>query len=430
MVVNNNKKRILLLNQGCRLNHAETGIIQGQLETIGHNIVSDINDADTVIINTCTVTENGDKDTKRIVKKLVNQNKNIRVALIGCQAQILKDKLFELPNVHWVIGNEQKMSIPYLLEQEKSTSLTEKIQRNSFTLPFTGIDKRHVRANLKIQDGCDFYCSFCVIPFARGPARSREFDDILNEAKSLVESGHQELVLTGINLGTYFNQDKSLLDVVYALEAIDDLKRIRISSIEPTTISKKLILHMGKKDSKLCPYLHIPVQSCSDSILKAMNRHYNMHEYRQFLDFCLENVPNICIGTDIIVGFPGESKQNFDEMVAHILTINWHYAHVFSYSERQFARSQKFINKINQSEIKRRSRVIQSIFFNKRLNYQANFIGSKVNVLFEQEKNGYWHGTTDTYIKVAVKSNHRLKNKFHAVKLLKNDSVVFGQLIN
>ena len=423
-----NKERFIFFNQGCRLNHAETAVLHRHLISANYVAVEDIALASIVIINTCTVTENGDKDTKRLCRKIQKQNSQAKIALIGCQAQILKEKLFDLPNVAWVIGNEDKMLLPELLKEERLLA-TDKIQRTSFTLPIAGIDHRHVRANLKIQDGCDFYCAFCVIPFARGPARSRVFSDLINEAKILVQAGHQELVLTGINLGTYAYESYKILDVVNALEAIDGLKRIRISSIEPTTIPKELILHMAHPESKLCRYLHIPIQSASDKILKLMNRHYSVQEYREFLNFCVATVKDVCIGTDIICGFPGEDKAAFDETVANVMTLPWHYAHVFSYSERTFARSRKLDEQVNVAEIKRRSRILQRLFAAKRLAYQARFLNQKAKVLFEQNKNGIWQGLTDHFIKITVKNDTNLRNAFHSVLIKENGSAMQGVLI-
>ena len=414
-------------NQGCRLNHAETAVLQQHLIAAGYHAADDVESSDIVVINTCTVTENGDKDTKRLCRKIENKNPQARVALIGCQAQILKEKLFDLPNVAWVIGNEDKMLLPDLLKEEKVLA-TNKIKRAAFTLPVAGIDHRHVRANLKIQDGCDFYCSFCVIPFARGPARSRVFSDLIKEARILVQSGHQELVLTGINLGTYSYESYQILDVVKALEEIDGLERIRISSIEPTTIPKALIKHMSTPDSKLCRYLHIPIQSASDKILRLMNRHYTVNEYRDFLNFCVDTVKDVCVGTDIICGFPGEDKASFDETVANVMTLPWHYAHVFSYSERTFARSRKLDEQVEIGEIKRRSRILQRLFAAKRLAFQSKFLNHPQKVLFEQEKKGLWHGLTDTFIKVSVKENRNLRNSFQSVYVKENGPVMSGVL--
>jgi threonylcarbamoyladenosine tRNA methylthiotransferase MtaB len=424
-------KRVAFYTQGCRLNQSETASLEQGFEKNNYQIVDFGPNADIFVVNTCTVTENGDADTRRLVNKINRFNENAEIALIGCQSQILKEKLLELKNVRWVIGNAEKMNLYSIVKEsiDKPLVLTEKIKREPFTVKNSGVDNHHTRANIKIQDGCDFYCAFCVIPFARGPARSRVFDDIIREVVDLVNAGHKEIVITGINVGTYDVDGKKIDDVVNALSRIEGLERIRISSIEPTTIPENLIQWMTTKP-KMCRYLHIPIQSGSNDVLKAMNRHYTTQEFREFVTFAHETVPEICIGTDVIVGFPGETKEHFDETVANLMTLPLDYFHVFSYSERMYARSKKLDNQVEPKEIERRSKILRDLSKKKKQAYHERFIGKTVTVLFEQEKHGYWTGLTDNYIRVKVVSDSPLKNQMRQVKLTQIDNAsVIGELL-
>ena len=303
-------KRISFYTFGCRLNQSETASIQNSFEQGGYQVVGFDEPSDIVVINTCTVTEGGDADTRHLVHKVNRLNPTARIALVGCQAQIQKEQLAHLPNVRWIVGNGRKMDLLSVFnefpEPERAQVITPAIEREPFSLPIASVDPDHTRANIKIQDGCDFFCSFCEIPYARGRARSRVFEDIFIEASALVTAGHKELILTGINIGTYSYQDKTLMDVIKAMNALEGLERLRISSIEPTTISKDIFNYMGQ-GHKLCRYLHIPLQSGDDEILREMKRKYTVDEFSDFVRQAEAQVPHIWIGTDVIVGFPGET---------------------------------------------------------------------------------------------------------------------------
>ncbi len=416
------KPTISFYTLGCRLNQSETAVLERTVETDGFRVVDFEKPADVVVINTCTVTAGGDADTRRLIHKINRLNPRARIALVGCQAQMDKEKLLEFPSVHWVIGNARKMELSAILQSTAVTAapqvITPTITRESFTIPPMGVDRRHRRANLKIQDGCDFFCSFCVIPYARGRARSREFKDIVREAHGLSDAGHKEVVLTGINLGTYRYQDHTLMDVIEALEQIEGLARIRISSIEPTTIPESLIRKMaGPGPAKLCRHLHIPLQSGSDTILRAMKRQYSAAEFERFIRMADELVPQMCIGTDMIVGFPGETEEEFERSVQNLREWPIDYAHVFSYSQRQMAQSGKLpsSDKNPVETIERRSQILRDLSSRKRRMFHESLLGTRQDVLFEEEKKGEWVGLTDNYVRVAVKSETSLTNEFRKV---------------
>jgi len=414
------KPSISFYTLGCRLNQSETASIEQSFQSAKYKVV-DFNDpADVVVINTCTVTENGDADTRRIVNKINRMNPDVRIALVGCQAQIQKKKLTELPNVKWVVGNANKMDFLSILDKggllDEPQVIAPTIPRHSFTIPIASVDTKHTRANIKIQDGCDFFCSFCEIPYARGRARSRKFNDILLEANTLVDAGHRELVITGINVGTYKQNQKTLLDVINALEQIDGLERIRISSIEPTTIPFALIKKMTKT-SKLCRYLHIPLQSGEDHILQLMKRKYTLDEFQSFINQAYDMVPEICIGTDIIVGFPGETERVFKKGEEFLRESKINYFHVFSYSNRYMAKAQYFDSQINPGIISQRSQSLRNLSQRKRRMYYESLLNTEQKVLFEQFKDYRWSGLTDNYVRVEVESTDNLSNQIRNVRL-------------
>ncbi len=414
------KPSISFYTFGCRLNQSETAVVQQIFKTNGYRIVDIHTAADVAVINTCTVTENGDADTRKLVNRINRINPNVKIALVGCQAQIQKQRLANLPNVRWIVGNAKKIDFMSILAEHQDPSkplvVTPTIPKESFTIPMAGLDSKHTRANIKIQDGCDFFCSFCEIPYARGRARSRKFDDILKESQILVEGGYKELVITGINVGTYRESGRTILDVINALEQIEGLERIRISSIEPTTIAPQLIGKMAQQ-TKLCRHLHIPLQSGSDSVLTLMKRKYSIREFSSFIHTAYEQVPGICIGTDVIVGFPGESEGCFQTTAEYLRSSPIHYVHVFSYSKRHMAKSQNLSEVVSPHLIAQRSKILRAISARKRDIFYRSLIGNTERVLFEQCRKGLWTGLTDHYARVHVKSNRVLTNQFMNVEL-------------
>lgn len=425
--------RVAFYTFGCRLNQAETAVMEQGFSPGEFEIVDFRDRPDLLVVNTCTVTENGDADTRRLVNRARRVNPDVRIALVGCQAQVQKERLLELPNVRWVIGNAEKMDTARLISHSHGSEpevIAPTIRKEPFTVPFVGLDRHHTRANLKIQDGCDFFCSFCEIPYARGRARSREFDDILAEARALAAAGHREQVLTGINIGTYDEGGRTIVDVLDALDAVPGLERIRISSIEPTTIDTRVIERMAA-GGKLCRHLHIPLQAGSDAVLERMLRKYDVAEFHDFVMMVHDAVPGVCLGTDVIVGFPGESDAAFEETWRLLLEMPFAYIHVFSYSQRDHARTRRFDDALNvpRAVIAERSRRLRELSQRKRRIYNECFLGREERVLFESQRDGWWNGLTDTYIRVRVRSDDDLKNRMLPVLLERTDGqAVVGTL--
>jgi threonylcarbamoyladenosine tRNA methylthiotransferase MtaB len=289
----------------------------------------------------------------------------------------------------------------------------DRLDPENFSIEGIG-DYSTTRAHVKIQDGCQFMCAFCLIPFARGRERSRLADDAVREAEGLVQRGHRELVLTGVNIGQYQDQGLDLLGLIIRLEAIEGLERIRISSIEPTTIPEGLLEYM-KTSEKLCRFLHVPLQSGDDGILRVMNRRYSVQDYRSAMQRAVEMIPDVCFGTDVMVGFPGEGQREFLNTLDFIRDQPFAYAHVFSYSPRPGTASTKMGGQVPSEEIKHRSQTLRQLSGNKREMFQQRFLGRELSVLFEQEVDGVWSGLTDNYLRVDVRASGHLKNTVHTV---------------
>jgi threonylcarbamoyladenosine tRNA methylthiotransferase MtaB len=368
------------------------------------------------------------------VRKTIKKNPDTFVAVVGCYAQMAVDTIKQIDGVDMIVGNEHKLRlVDYLNGLEKNDSPliihSPKISRDEFTIETYGLYDNATRANLKIQDGCNFVCSFCIIPKARGPARSRKLDDILIEAQTLANLGHKEMVITGVNIGTYQNENYTIVDVINELEKIENIQRIRISSIEPTTIPSELIYKIAESD-KMCKHLHIPLQSGDDKILFAMRRKHTVKEFADFVEFVNNTIPDVGIGTDVMVGFPGEGREEFINTKKILADLPISYFHVFTYSDRQGTSSAKMTDKVDYHEKKERNRILIEQGKRKKHAYYEKFIGKETKVLFEQRnKLGNWTGYTSNYISVEVPSEEDLHNKIRTVKLVKNNSaIIMGSL--
>ena len=420
---------------GCRLNQAETAIIAEALKKEGYELVPYGEPSDLTVINTCTVTEQADSKCRQVVRQSIRKNPDTYVAVVGCYAQMAVDLISKIDGVDLIIGNEHKLKLPRYLDglQKNSQPLvvhSPKIPRKEFTIESVGLYDTHTRANLKIQDGCNFVCSFCIVATARGPARSRKFDDILLEARKLTDMGFKEIVLTGVNIGTYSQDGKSFLDILSEMEKIAGLRRIRISSIEPTTVSRAL-LDLMADSQKICRYLHIPLQSGDDEILSAMRRKHTAAEFSDIVDYAVKKMPDIGLGTDIMVGFPGEDEQKFINTKKFIADLPLAYFHIFTYSDRKGTAAYNYKPKVEHQQKKVRNRVMIELGERKKQAFYQRFLGGITEVLFEeQDKNGYWGGFSGNYMRVKVKSAADLKNSIKKVRLLSIDNgEILGELL-
>lgn len=418
------KIKVAFYTAGCRLNQSETAVLTDRFTNMGYERVAYGEPTDVLVLNTCSVTENAEADCRRVIRRTLRHSPRAFVAVTGCYAQTGLNTLRHLPGVDLVLGNQYKMLLPdYLREmphvqKHASTFIRHSgsISRKDFVQEGVG-EYATTRANLKIQDGCNFMCSFCLIPFARGRERSRLSDDAVREAEQLVERGHRELVLTGVNIGRFANGSEGLLDLIQRLERIHGLARIRISSIEPTTIPDALLEYMSTS-SKLCRFLHVPVQSGDDGILSAMNRRYTVKEYRVWVERVVQKIPDVCVGTDVLVGFPGETDREFSATYDVVRDLPLAYAHVFSYSARPGTPAARLGNPVPSAVIKTRSRLLSRLSATKRAQFCQQFLDRDCLVLFESTgKDGLWTGLTDNFIRVSVAGSGSLANQLRQVRL-------------
>lgn len=420
--MHSSQPRASLHTLGCRLNQAESAVLAGQLKRKGYQLVEPGQPTDLLVVNTCSVTAQAEKECRVIVRKTLRHSPNAFVAVTGCYAQTGMQALQQVPGIDLIVGNQYKMTLPEHLPvgtvlPKRSTALvlhTKRIDHEEFVLPGTG-DCGSTRAPLKIQDGCNVMCSFCLIPFARGRERSRHVDDVVREANELVQQGHREMVLTGVNIGRYNSQQCDLVDLIQRLEQIDGLERIRISSIEPTTISERLLDHMASS-SKLCPFLHIPLQSGSDVVLQTMNRQYTAAEYRALIEKAALRIPSLGLGADVMVGFPGEGDNEFGATLQLVKELPFSYLHVFTFSKRPGTAAARLRQVVPSSITKARAMSLAELSRTKRLAFYRQYLDQPVRVLFERsEREGFATGRTGNFMKVEVPTAEDLWNSFGKV---------------
>lgn len=380
-------------------------MLHEQLAARGYEVVPFGEPADVGIINTCTVTRLAESKCRQVIRGFTRKNPEAFTAVIGCYSQTGAKALSEIPGVDLIVGNHDKMAVLDHVQLGKNPSpviLRERISPDDFAVSFVGDLPPLLRANLKVQDGCDFMCAFCIIPFARGRARARDFENVMAEARQLVANGVKEIVLTGVNIGTYSSHGHDILGLVDALNAIPALPRIRISSIEPTTIPVALLDRMADPAHSLVPYLHIPLQSGSNNVLGIMRRRYTKAEFAAFIEDAAKRVPDICIGTDIMVGHPGETDEDFAETCAFFTDLPMAYCHVFTYSERPGTLATKRSDHVTKPERDRRSAELRRISARAREHFNRAHLGRTYPVLFEHPKDGLWSGYTENYIRVVA----------------------------
>ncbi len=422
---------------GCRLNHSETDAMIQSVLNRGYQLVSVESPADIYVINTCTVTSLSDAKNRQWIRSLHRKNPNAMIAVVGCYSQVAAKVVQEIEGVRLVLGNAEKMQLANYLQQslhrEKTLVVVPKISKTNFTQPAISFPHQTTRAHLKVQDGCNFMCSFCIIPFSRGRSRARDFQDLLAEAKQLVKQGVQEVVLTGVNIGDYHEEEKTLLDVLDVLNSLPNLKRLRISSIEPTTVPQELFERMADKHHNLVPFLHLPLQSGSDDILTKMKRRYSSKEYLEEVQLALSLVPHLGLGTDVMAGFPDETEQQFEQTFDLLQSLPFTYFHVFPFSERRGTPAARMENPVPASVKKERTLKLRNLSQVKRSQFYAQFLGQTKQVLWESLKpDGSLYGYTDNYMKVKLQQGHSqsLQRQIKATQLVSIEGeTLIGQLV-
>ena len=424
-------KKVAFYTLGCKLNFAETSTIARSFEEDGYIRVDFDAPADIYVINTCSVTENADKQFKQIVRKALKTNPKAFLAAVGCYAQLKPEELASVDGVDLVLGAKEKFNITQyiddLTKNNEGVVHSCEIAETDFYVGSYSIGDR-TRAFLKVQDGCDYKCTYCTIPMARGISRSDTIENILSNAKKISDKGIKEIVLTGVNIGDYgkgeFGNKKhehTFLELVQALDKVEGIERLRISSIEPNLIKDETIDFIAQSNS-FVPHFHIPLQSGSNEILKKMKRRYLRELYVSRVAKIREVMPDACIGVDVIVGFPGETDELFLETYYFLNDLDISYLHVFTYSERDNTEAVLMDGVVPDEVRAKRSKMLRGLSAKKRNAFYESQLGKEKTVLFESDnKQGYIHGFTENYVKVKAPWDPALVNTLHKVKLTKID---------
>lgn len=424
-------KKVAFYTLGCKLNFSETSTITRDFQNEGFERVDFSDVADIYVINTCSVTENADKRFKTIVKQALQVNADAFIIAIGCYAQLQPQELADVYGVDLVLGATEKFKITDYLNDLSKQSVGSvhacEIEAADFYVGSYSIGDR-TRAFLKVQDGCDYKCTYCTIPLARGISRSDSLQNVLKNAYEISKKGIQEIVLTGVNIGDYgkgeFGNKKhqhTFLELIQALDTVEGIKRLRISSIEPNLLKNETIDFVSKSNC-FVPHFHIPLQSGSNLVLKNMRRRYMRELYEERVAVIKQQMPDACIGVDVIVGFPGETEALFLETFNFLNTLDISYLHVFTYSERPNTLAASMQNAVPKTIRTKRSKLLRGLSVKKRRAFYESQLGSIRTVLFEGEnKSGYIHGFTENYVKVKTPWNPTLVNTLHEIELTKID---------
>ncbi len=425
-------KRIAFHTLGCKLNFSETATISRDFLRHGFEKVNYKDTADIYVLNTCTVTENADKEARKLIRQAKRRNPDSSVAVIGCYAQLNPNNIAAIDGVDVVLGAEEKFNLLNHLDSMDLNGRTKVIQSeidqlHKFTPSYSAGER--TRSFLKIQDGCDYICSFCTIPLARGESRSDTIANTLKEAREVAETDTREIVLTGVNIGDFGKgSQETFFDLIQQLDKLEGIDRIRISSIEPNLLTNDIIKFCSKSE-KFMPHFHVPLQSGSDKILGAMRRRYTRELYEERVTKIKSIMPDCCIGVDVIVGFPGETDEDFLDTYHFLNKLDISYLHVFTYSERPNTGAVEMEGAVSKDIRAERSKMLHILSDKKWRYFHEQFIDKDRPVLFETMKNGKILGHTDNYIQIQVDGDLELINTIHSVKLVHNHgTVVDGEM--
>ncbi|MBS4536880.1 tRNA (N(6)-L-threonylcarbamoyladenosine(37)-C(2))-methylthiotransferase MtaB [Clostridium sp. D2Q-11] len=432
-------KTVAFYTLGCKVNQYETDAMAEIFRNKGYEVIDSEEKSDIYVINTCSVTNLGERKSRQFIRRSKKTNPQAVICVVGCYAQISPEEVINIEGVDLILGTKDKNRIVDLCEEagreNKKINAVENIMKTTkFEEMSSNSIQENTRAYIKIQEGCNQFCSYCIIPYARGPIRSRELKNIINEAKALVEKGFKEIVLTGIHVASYGKDlgDNRLIDVIEEVHKIEGLKRIRLSSIEPTLITDEFMNRLTKLN-KICPHFHLSLQSGSDTVLERMNRKYNTDDYRERVQLIRKYMKDAAITTDIIVGFPSESEIEFQQTYNFVKEIKFAQVHVFKYSPREGTPAAKHNNQVHGSVKNDRSKKLTDLVEKQAKMFMEDFLNTSRGILVETEsrKPGYVEGYTDNYIRVLVKGSKDLQNEIINVKLRRiEDNNILGEIVN
>lgn len=418
--------KVAFTTLGCKVNQFETEVMEGLFKEKKYEIVNFEEVADVYVINTCSVTHLGEKKSRQLIRRAIKKNNKAIVAVVGCYSQVAADEIAKIEGVSLIVGTKERKNIVTLVEtvlkEHQPLQVVEDVMdyHEFEDIPLLNNPDR-TRAFLKIQDGCSNFCTYCIIPYTRGPLKSRKLDSILSEAEKLLESGFKEIVLTGIHLGAYgkdLADEIALVDVVKALLDNEKLTRLRLGSLESIELDQE-ILEIMNQDQRLCRQLHLPLQSGSDKILKKMNRNYTTAEFKALIDNIYAKVPGVAITTDVIVGFPGENSTDFNEAVEFIKNMNFSKIHIFPYSKRKNTPAANYAEQVSEEEKKKRSVYLKEISDMASAKYRNKMLNTTVEILVENITPDYAEGLASNYVKVYCENNNFQKDNFYKLKIIK-----------
>ena len=421
----NQYKKVAFYTLGCKLNFSESSTIARGFEEGGYARVEFDDTPDVFVINTCSVTENADKKCKQLVKKAKKINPDAFISIIGCYAQLKPEEIAKIQGVNLVLGANEKFNLLEHIEKYDSTShavLNSNIKETKEFVPSFSLGDR-TRSFLKVQDGCDYFCTFCTIPLARGKSRNASIDETIQEANKIAATEIKEVVLTGVNIGDFGQGgDEDFFSLVKELDKIEGIDRYRISSIEPNLLSNEIIDFCLRSAKRFVPHFHIPLQSGSDLLLEAMRRKYNSSLYRNRIEQIKSTNPNTCIGVDVIVGFPGETDEQFMVTYNFLKNLDISYLHVFTYSERANTTAKKMANSVPIHVRRDRSKMLHILSEKKKRAFYTSQLEKTGVVLWENENHDGWiHGFTENYIKVKKRFSEKCVNTFEEVRYARID---------
>lgn len=405
-------KTVALITLGCKTNQYETNAMAQKFKEAGYRIVEENENPDIAIINTCTVTNISDRKSRQHLRKMKEENPGAIIVATGCYAQVAKEQLEKIEEIDLIIGNSEKKDIVKYVEQ-KISQVTEIANQKEYTEFGITTYTEKTRATIKIQDGCNNFCSYCLIPYARGRIRSREAKNIIEEVEQIAKKGIKEIVLTGIHIASYGkerNDGYMLIDLLEDLNKIDGIERIRLGSLEPTIVTEEFTNRL-KKLEKICNQFHLSLQSGCNDTLKRMNRKYTIEEFEKVVEILRKNFEDVNLTTDIIVGFPGETDAEFEETYEFLEKIAFYKMHVFKYSKRDGTVASKMPNQVDGNIQEQRSKKLIELSNKNEKMYNEKYIDKELEVLFEEQQDGVYVGHTKNYIIVKTKSDENLENK-------------------
>lgn len=417
------KKTVAFYTLGCKVNQYETNAMKQKFIEKDYEIVEFEEVADIYVVNTCTVTNMSDRKSRQIIRRAKETNKDSLLVVTGCYAQVAKDELEKIEDIDIVIGNQEKKDIVTFVEEkqkEKIEKVSDILYEKSFAEFGSSTYTDKTRAVIKVQDGCDRFCSYCIIPYARGRIRSRKPEEVIAEIEKLAKKGIKEVVITGIHLASYGKEYKphiSLLELLEDINKIDGIERIRLGSLEPTLMTKEFIEGLVKLE-KICDHFHLSLQSGCDETLKRMNRRYTAEEFEEGIKIIRDNFPNVSLTTDVIVGFPGETEEEFSKTYEFLERIKFYKMHVFKYSQRKGTKAAVMPNQITGEVKEERSNKLIELSNKNQKEQNQKYIGKEIDVLFEEQDGEYIKGHTTNYIMVYVKSEDKaLEDTIRKVKI-------------